>query len=302
MSTTTPYTSRWSARRGITPLLPAPSAIERRWLYESLGEGPPPPVLFRRPDIELIVAPRRRLSAYTPLCRQAIDSGVSTTTLPVIGVRHRCRPTPLARHDRYLHWDHLSPPNVVRVILWSRDRQKLLDEVLERARPDEMTYEEPGRTRSNGLPSGYRHDHRSAPVGNREADWCRAQEAIRLWRAHSGAGLTVTPEDAPIVEGGTVVISRNLGPVLLVAPCRIMYTTATTTRFGFAYGTLPGHPEQGEEAFHVNFEDGQVLAEIVAFSRPADLPTRLAGPLARQVQKAATKRYIDGIRAYVVAK
>jgi uncharacterized protein (UPF0548 family) len=81
-----------------------------------------------------------------------------------------------------------------------------------------------------------------------------------------------------------------------------MYTTATTTRFGFAYGTLPGHPEQGEEAFHVNFEDGQVLAEIVAFSRPADLPTRLAGPLARQVQKAATKRYIDGIRAYVVAK
>jgi uncharacterized protein (UPF0548 family) len=57
------------------------------------------------------------------------------------------------------------------------------------------------------------------------------------------AGLTVTPETAPIEEGGTVVVSRNFGPVLLVAPCRIVYTTATATRFGFAYGTLPGHPE-----------------------------------------------------------
>jgi uncharacterized protein (UPF0548 family) len=44
------------------------------------------------------------------------------------------------------------------------------------------------------------------------------------------------------------------------------------------------------------------VAEIVAFSRPADLPTRLAGPLARRIQKAATKRYIDGIRAYVQGK
>jgi len=115
-----------------------------------------------------------------------------------------------------------------------------------------------------------------ATVGHGEADWGRAQEAIRRWRAHHGAGLTVTPETAPIEEGGTVVVSRNLGPVLLVAPCRIVYTTATATRFGFAYATLPGHPERGEEAFHVTFDDDRVVAEIVAFSRPADLPTRLA--------------------------
>jgi uncharacterized protein (UPF0548 family) len=186
------------------------------------------------------------------------------------------------------------------VIVVSRDQQRFLAEVLERARHDQVTYDEPGGTRSNGLPSGYRHDRLAAPVGNGEADWGRAKEAIRQWRAHHGAGVTVTPERAPIEEGSTVVVSRNFGPVLLVAPCRIVYTTATATRFGFAYGTLPGHPEQGEEAFHVTFEDGQVVAEIVAFSRPADLPTRLAGPLARQIQKTTTKRYIHGIRAYVV--
>jgi len=188
------------------------------------------------------------------------------------------------------------------VIVVSRDQQKLLADVLERARHDEVTYDEPGQSRSNGLPSGYHHDHLIVPIGHGEADWGRAQEAIGRWRAHHGAGLTVTPTAAPIEEGGTVVVSRNLGPVLLVAPCRIVYTTATATRFGFAYGTLPGHPEQGEEAFHVTFEDGRVVAEIVAFSRPADLLTRLAGPLARQVQKATTKRYIDGIRADVQGK
>jgi uncharacterized protein (UPF0548 family) len=193
-------------------------------------------------------------------------------------------------------------PSVVGVIVVGRDQQRFLADVLDRARHDEVTYEEVGRSRLNDLPSGYRHDHLVVPVGNGEADWGRAQEAIRGWRAHHGAGLAVTPENAAIEDGGTVVVSRSFGPVLLVAPCRIVYTTATETRFGFAYGTLPGHPEQGEEAFHVTFEDGQVVAEIVAFSRPADLATRLAGPLARQIQRAATKRYIDGIRSYVQGK
>ena len=103
-----------------------------------------------------------------------------------------------------------------------------------------------GRTRSNGVLSGYRHDRLAAPVGHGEADWSRAQEAIRRWRAHHGAGLTVTPECAPIEEGGTVVVSRNLGPVLLVAPCRIVYTSATANRFGLAYGTRHQGLRSGE--------------------------------------------------------
>lgn len=193
-------------------------------------------------------------------------------------------------------------PSVVSVIVLSRHQQKFLGDALERVRGEEVTYEERGQSRSDGLPPGYHHDHLVAPVGRGEADWSRAQEAIRRWQAHLGGGLIVTPTDAPIEEGGTVVVSRNLGPVLLVAPCRIVYTTATPTRFGFAYGTLPGHPEKGEEAFHVTFEDGRVVVEIVAFSLPADLPTRLTGPLARQIQKVTTKRYIDGIRSYVQSK
>jgi hypothetical protein len=37
-------------------------------------------------------------------------------------------------------------------------------------------------------------------------------------------------------------------------------------RLGLAYGTLPGHPERGEESFVIELlDDGQVRVHIVAF-------------------------------------
>jgi uncharacterized protein (UPF0548 family) len=128
----------------------------------------------------------------------------------------------------------------------------------------------------------------------------RAQDAIRTWQAHRHAGLNVTPANAALEQGRTVVVSRSVGPALIAAPCRIVYVTSSDERFGFAYGTLPGHPERGEEAFHVvQRQDGTVAVEIVVFSVHADLPTRLAGPAARLIQRVATRRYLEGIRAYV---
>ena len=55
--------------------------------------------------------------------------------------------------------------------------------------------------------------------------------------------------------------------------CRIVYTIdeeGPVVRFGFAYGTLPDHAEQGEERFSVEWhhEDGTVWYDILAFSRP----------------------------------
>ena len=179
------------------------------------------------------------------------------------------------------------------------DHPTILEDLLQRAGTEVVTYSEVGFTRCRTQPPGYRHDRLTETLGRGEEVWSRAQEAVRRWRAHRHAGITVTPGDAPIEQGSTVLASRSLGPVLLVAPCRIVYRTDTPNRFGFGYGTLPGHPEQGEEAFHVHrHNDETVEAEIVAFSRPADLPTRLAGPLAREIQKAVTRRYLQGIKDY----
>jgi uncharacterized protein (UPF0548 family) len=55
---------------------------------------------------------------------------------------------------------------------------------------------------------------------------------------------------------------------------------------GFGYGTLPGHPVRGEEAFGVRIVDGRVCFSVTAFSRPASWYTRAAGPVLPLMQRA----------------
>lgn len=67
---------------------------------------------------------------------------------------------------------------------------------------------------------------------------------------------------------------------------------------GFAYGTLPGHPEVGEESFVFSRGlDGRTVFEITAFSRPAGLVARVGAPIARAVQNAVTDEYVEAVRA-----
>ena len=190
--------------------------------------------------------------------------------------------------------------SVEAVIRAGRGRDEVLDLLVVRSAQQQLSYDEVGLTRSANFPARYRHDRVSTLVGTGDQNWECAKEAIRLWKAHAHAGITITPSNALIEEGTTVLASRSLGPITVIAPCRIVYITDELSRFGFAYGTLPGHPERGEEAFHVvRCDDGTVRAEIVAFSRPDDLPTKLAGPIAREIQKAVTRRYMAGIQQYV---
>lgn len=72
--------------------------------------------------------------------------------------------------------------------------------------------------------------------------------------------------------------------------CRIVYVVEESEplqRFGFAYGTLEEHAESGEERFMAewNHETGEVWYDILAFSRPHHLLTRIGYPFARRLQK-----------------
>ena len=71
--------------------------------------------------------------------------------------------------------------------------------------------------------------------------------------------------------------------------CRVAYTIdehEPVRRFGFAYGTLPAHVEQGEELFSIEqWADGTVWYRIQAFSRPRFWPVRMAQPIARLLQR-----------------
>lgn len=82
-----------------------------------------------------------------------------------------------------------------------------------------------------------------------------------------------------------------------------MYATDESTRFGFAYGTLPAHPEQGEEAFHIERDgEGSVRFLVTAFSRPRHPLARLGAPVARQIQLSVTRRYLAGLAEFVQAR
>jgi uncharacterized protein (UPF0548 family) len=186
---------------------------------------------------------------------------------------------------------------VILLPFWDR---RGVEGVLQQAETSDFTYPEQGETRSERLPSGYHHDRREIELGHGDQAWERARDAIRHWEAHRSAGFSIAPAGATIEPGVTVVASRALGPVILAIPCRIVYCTDERDQFGFAYGTLPGHPERGEEAFHVlRGPDESITAQIVAFSDPDDWPTRIAAPVARRVQSAATTRYLTGIAEYV---
>jgi uncharacterized protein (UPF0548 family) len=162
----------------------------------------------------------------------------------------------------------------------------------------ELTYPEHGATRAEPLPAGYHHVHRDVPVGTGRAAFTTAAEALLSWRMHRAAGLSVSAS-APTAEPGAVVTMRfGPKPIGLLVPCRVVYRVDEPDARGFAYGTLPGHPERGEEAFVVRLDgDGTVRLVIRAFSRPATLLTRLGAPVARRVQSLVTDRYAAALRS-----
>jgi uncharacterized protein (UPF0548 family) len=100
------------------------------------------------------------------------------------------------------------------------------------------------------------------------------------------------------VTDALVVLGMGWGRFGVTAPCRVVYTVDQPGCRGFAYGTLPGHPEQGEEAFMVAMNSaGQAWGYIRAFSRPASVLARGVGPVGHWIQTAVTARYLRALRS-----
>jgi uncharacterized protein (UPF0548 family) len=143
------------------------------------------------------------------------------------------------------------------------------------------------------LPAGYGHVRRTVSLGTGRPSFDRASDGLRNWEIHKRSGFAVYPDDVPLSMDRTVLVLLQIGPAVAVAPCRVVYLVDEPDRFGFAYGTLPGHPESGEEAFIVDrLRGGAVQFTITAFSRPIELLPRLGGPITRLVQSRATNAYL----------
>jgi uncharacterized protein (UPF0548 family) len=159
----------------------------------------------------------------------------------------------------------------------------------------DLTYAEVGATQG-ALPPGYHHLRGSRVIGSGPNTFAAAASALLAWQVQLRAGLRVTASSAVAAPGEVVLLGAGAGPLRLRAPCRVVYTVTEARRRGFAYGTLPGHPERGEEAFMVEQrEDGRVVLSITAFSRPASRGARAAGPLGRLIQRYVTRRYLEAL-------
>ncbi|MET7395026.1 DUF1990 domain-containing protein [Dactylosporangium sp. NPDC005572] len=155
-----------------------------------------------------------------------------------------------------------------------------------------LTYPEVGATRDDRLPAGYRHVTRRVRVGSGPAVFAAARAGLARWQPQRGAGLRVrTGADRPAV-GVEFATGIGLGPLRLWVPCRIVWVVDEPDRYGFGFGTLPGHIARGEESFLLSTDDaGEVWFDVRAFSRPAKWWVKLGDPVARLVQSRVTDRY-----------
>ncbi|MDT9684462.1 DUF1990 domain-containing protein [Streptomyces sp. TRM76323] len=159
------------------------------------------------------------------------------------------------------------------------------------APPLRFTYPDVGATRSPALPDGYHHLRHRTPIGHGRDVFEAAGAAVTTWRMHRASGARLRSEAVRAAPGARVRVCVGVGPLEYGVPCEVVWTAYEEGRTGFAYGTLTGHPESGEEAFVVEqLPDGSVWFTVTAFSRPARWYARMAGPLVPVAQRWYARR------------
>ena len=158
------------------------------------------------------------------------------------------------------------------------------------------------------VPAGYDVDDSAVVIGSGEAGFERAKTALMRWKHFDLGWAGVHPAEASVELGSTVaVLARHFGFWSLNG-CRVLYFLGDRSHgpsFGFAYGTLTNHAEQGEEIFEVSLNQASqaVTYRIRAVSRPRAALARLGYPAARMLQARfkrdsgeALRRAMQGVR------
>jgi uncharacterized protein (UPF0548 family) len=198
-----------------------------------------------------------------------------------------------------------------------------------------VSYAAVGGTKARDLlsypPVGFRPYEGRARIGQGDARWEFAWNAVLTWGIQRRSGFRVTVTETPaevtdltyrpvrfdsegepltaavvggspvggehlIVPGDTALLGIPFGPFRVGAPARVVYVIDEPDRKGFAYGTIAGHPESGEESFIVERgSDGTVWLEIRAFSRPSNAFWWIVYPVLRMSQAFYTRRYFRAL-------
>ena len=160
-----------------------------------------------------------------------------------------------------------------------------------------------GGTARPKAPAGYDHDLNQVQLGSGETCFKAAKTGISEWAMFPPGWTRIHPRPAPIEKGVVVLVLFRLFGWWWINSCRLVYTFEESRRYGFAYGTLPGHVERGEECFWVEMEeDGTVWYRIRAFSRPAFWLTKIGYPVARWFQRRFVRDSFAAMQQFVKTK
>src|SRR5437870_4888082 len=133
----------------------------------------------------------------------------------------------------------------------------------------------PGQRRTRRFPLAIASTTTSA--GSARTRVCSSERSVhcaggRLMSGRVSKSSQMTLES----RSETVLFVIKTAVFWAAAPCRVVYVVDEPNQFSFAYGTLPGHPEQGEAAMIVERNEiGEVVFRIVSFSRTVDPLARL---------------------------
>lgn len=172
----------------------------------------------------------------------------------------------------------------------SRPSDDEMNDQIERLASLPFTYREVGASYDAGEPAGYAVAHHRVKLGEGIDCFRIACQALCDWRMFPDY-LQRIPRLPAIEADQPLALRMRVGSLWVEMFCRIIYTIDIVLpmgglRFGFGYGTLPGHVERGEERFLVEqLADDTVWYDLYAFSRPQTFLSWLGLPVARYFQR-----------------
>jgi uncharacterized protein (UPF0548 family) len=157
-------------------------------------------------------------------------------------------------------------------------------------------------------PAGYPVNRTRAKIGHGERDFDAAKAALRSWSMYALPWIDLCwPGKAPIRTGTVSAVRAKIVFLWALSATRLLYVVdedhGGTARWGFAIGTLPGHVEQGEERFLVEWDHatGDVYFDLYAFAKGRH-PLAVAGlPVTLWVQRRFARESVGAMRKAVRA-
>ena len=160
-----------------------------------------------------------------------------------------------------------------------------LEKFLNAQRSKYFSYKQLGESKM-GSPEHFDLDYHFVQLGKGDLVWEKARAALIKWDHFPQYWTQIYDPHPMIKRGNTVAVLFRIFGLWWINSARIVYTFDDPDRFGFAYGTLPGHLERGEECFWIERDrDDTISYHIRAFSKPAHWLIWMAYPMARFFQK-----------------